>query len=119
MTPVISSNISAIGYDAEKKQLNVTFKNGKTFGYADVSTIFYRELANTDSVGKFFNKHIKAEHEAFEVLDADDNEASEVKTLQAQLTSLEKHLLIIERLALSAPIDREILSVAQAALSEL
>jgi hypothetical protein len=59
MHPVKSSNISALGYDAEKKELHVQFTNGTSYSYAGVPEHEYKSLASADSVGKRFHTHVK------------------------------------------------------------
>ena len=68
MTAVKSSNINAIGYDTETKELHVEFKSGKTFCYKDVTPLEARELVKSDSVGKHFNQYIKAVKVGLEVV---------------------------------------------------
>lgn len=59
--PVESSNLAAIGYDAESKTLQVDFKNGKRFQYPNVPPERFAELQAAESVGKFFATRIKSE----------------------------------------------------------
>ena len=60
MTPVVSSNIAAIGYDLVCTELVVQFKNGKTFYYLEVSPEEHASLMAAESVGKHFNQFIKS-----------------------------------------------------------
>lgn len=63
MTPemeyVDSSNVEAIGYDPELRELHVNFNGGKTYIYADVSEDTYRELLSADSKGSYLNREVK------------------------------------------------------------
>lgn len=59
MTPVKSSNIEAVGYDAEKKILSVKFKSGGTFQYGDVPEGVHKAFVGADSVGSYFHRHIR------------------------------------------------------------
>jgi len=59
MTPVTSSNIAAIGYDKDAKELFVEFKSGKTFKYAGVFEDEYTCLIEAVSVGSHFFRKIK------------------------------------------------------------
>lgn len=58
-TPVSSSNISAIGYDAENQVLEVEFKNGTVYSYSGVSSDEYDGFMNTDSKGTYLHANIK------------------------------------------------------------
>ncbi len=62
MTPVISSNIKEIGHDPAGKVLHITFKNGKTYEYADVPAFKHEELLAAESQTKHFNMYIRPAH---------------------------------------------------------
>lgn len=64
MMPVESSNIKAIGYDRERKELTVEFHNGAKWAYEGVGLLLHRELMEADSVGSFFARFIKPKHPA-------------------------------------------------------
>ena len=57
--PVTSSNISAIGYDAETNTLEIEFKGGSVYSYPGVTPDQHQQLLNADSVGSHFHKHIR------------------------------------------------------------
>ena len=59
MIPVSSSNLDAVGYNAQTETLYVRFKGGKTYSYERVPEYTFTELVEADSVGKFFNQFIK------------------------------------------------------------
>ena len=59
MHPVKSSQISYIGFDDDNNKLYVTFPNGTTYEYDNVSYTTYKELKNSESVGSYFTKNIK------------------------------------------------------------
>lgn len=63
---VDSTNIEAIGYDEERRELHVQFRSGKTYIYGDVSEDTYRELLNADSKGSYLNREIKSNYEYHE-----------------------------------------------------
>jgi len=114
MTPVKSSNITAIGYNKKELQLLVEFKGGKTFGYKYVSQDELNALLGAESVGKHFNEFIKkTKVPELIVIEAKTEEPAE----KDELSIMRDHMLMIERIALTSPIDREILAVAQEALS--
>ena len=58
---VQSSNLKAIGYDADSNTLEVTFKKGtKPYYYQNVSQDQYDQLLNARSKGQFFNRFLKS-----------------------------------------------------------
>jgi len=61
-TSVSSSNISAIGYEAETNTLEVEFLNGSVYQYAGVSADEYEAMMNADSKGKYLNANIKGRY---------------------------------------------------------
>lgn len=58
MTPVISSNIVAIGYDKENKILRVIFKGNSSYLYFNVEEEIYNNLAQSESKGKTLNESV-------------------------------------------------------------
>lgn len=60
-TPVESSNIAAIGYDAASKTLQVDFKTGKRYQYQNVPPELLTEFQQADSVGQYFAANIRKE----------------------------------------------------------
>ena len=56
MTPVISSNIVALGYDKENKILRVIFKGNSSYLYFNVEEEIYNNLAQSESKGKTLNE---------------------------------------------------------------
>lgn len=60
MTPVVSSNLSAIGYDAQTKILRVRFKSGGLYEYQNVSPELHSALMRAESKGGFLAKHVKS-----------------------------------------------------------
>lgn len=54
-----SSNIAEIGYDEEKKVLEVKFQNNSIYQYSPVPKALYEELMLAESKGKFLNNEIK------------------------------------------------------------
>jgi len=59
MTNVESSNIAAVGYDEETKELRIEFNSGKTYSYQDVPKELATDLLYADSVGRYFHAHIR------------------------------------------------------------
>ena len=58
-TPVSSSNISAIGYDADSQTLEVEFTNGAVYSYSGVPSGEYEGFMGADSKGKYLHANIK------------------------------------------------------------
>lgn len=50
-----SSMLSSAEYNEEKKELTVTFSNGKDYVYEDVNKSSYDSLITAESAGKYFN----------------------------------------------------------------
>jgi KTSC domain-containing protein len=59
MTPVESSNIAAVGYDAETQTLTVEFRNGSKHAYTSVPPETHHALMLADSKGKYFHTNIR------------------------------------------------------------
>lgn len=70
MQPVTgSSQITAIGHDAESRTLAVNFKGfgekpGSLYHYSNVSTELFQELQAAESKGAFLNQRIKSDASA-------------------------------------------------------
>ncbi len=58
-TPVTSSNLASVGYDAESMTLEVEFLDGSVYQYFDVPEFEWEELMNASSHGTYFNHHIR------------------------------------------------------------
>ena len=55
-----SSALLSVSYDEARHALRVTFReNGRTYVYEDVPQELYDALLFADSVGAFFNAHIR------------------------------------------------------------
>lgn len=57
-----SSNISMLSYDAASQTLQVTFHNGGTYQYYDVSLIKWEDFKKAESKGKYLHQQIKNQH---------------------------------------------------------
>ena len=62
-TLVESSNIVAIGYEEDEKQLHVQFNSGAEYVYHDVPATRVQDFLDADSKGKYLNEHIKGKYE--------------------------------------------------------
>jgi len=58
-TPVSSSNVSSIGYDADSQTLEVEFNNGAVYQYSGVPEHEYHGIMNSDSKGKYLHSNVK------------------------------------------------------------
>ena len=59
MKPVNSSNLSAVGYEAQMMQLYVRFRSGALYVYYDVPVRIYEGLMKASSHGKYHDAFIK------------------------------------------------------------
>ncbi len=59
LTPVKSSNLSAVGYDGNKKELHVQFKSGQTYVYEGVPERVHAGLMAAASPGSHFKSAVK------------------------------------------------------------
>lgn len=60
MLPIAdSSNVAAVGYDADPKTLRVEFRNGSIYEYTGVPAQQFGELCAAPSVGRYHNESIK------------------------------------------------------------
>ena len=57
--PVQSSNIDSVGYDPEKKILELRFKGGGLYAYKGVPQTEHDGLMTSDSIGSYFHANIK------------------------------------------------------------
>jgi hypothetical protein len=62
MIPVKSSQIAAVDYDG-LSLLTVQFNSGSTYQYQGVPPEKYAALMSAESVGAFFGKNIKGQHD--------------------------------------------------------
>lgn len=67
MTPVASTMISSVGYDASESELYVRFQNGVTWSYSDVPESVYDGLTGGGSAGAYFNNNVKNSFDGREV----------------------------------------------------
>lgn len=61
-TPVSSSNIASIGYDADSNTLEIEFLNGAIYQYYDVPSNVYQELITASSHGQYLAQYIKGNY---------------------------------------------------------
>lgn len=58
-TPVSSSSIAAVGYDAPSQTLEIEFRNGGTYQYYEVSRAVVDEFLDASSLGRYFQAEIR------------------------------------------------------------
>ena len=61
---VESRSVNAVGYDPATFELEIEFRNGRTYRYQQVPAAAYRLLLQAPSIGEFVNKQIKPRFEA-------------------------------------------------------
>lgn len=62
MHPVVSSQLSYVGYDYTKQDLYVTFSKGDTYIYSNVPQNVYDELLASSSIGKYYLSYIRGHY---------------------------------------------------------
>jgi hypothetical protein len=62
MQYVDSSNVEAIGYDPEGREIYVRFLNGGTYAYGEATEALYAEFVAAPSIGSFVNRVLKTGH---------------------------------------------------------
>jgi KTSC domain len=60
---VESTMIRSLGYDSEKKVLEVEFQSGGVYHYTGVSAEKYKALLEAPSIGQYFARNIKNDHQ--------------------------------------------------------
>jgi hypothetical protein len=64
---VASSSLRSIGYDAATSTLEVEFRNGSVYRYANVPTELWTRFRRAPSMGKFFQDHVRDQFDAMRV----------------------------------------------------
>ncbi len=59
-----SSNIDAIGYVKESRQMFVRFRSGKTYVYHGVPVTVFADMRSAQSKGAFLAKYVKGQFKA-------------------------------------------------------
>ncbi len=58
-TPVVSSNVASVGYDAPSQTLEIEFNDGAIYQYFDVPQAIYDGLRSADSPGRYVHQQIR------------------------------------------------------------
>jgi hypothetical protein len=59
MIPVVSSNLSEIGYDEATKTAHIRFTNGSLYIYKDVPPQEFENFKNASSLGSYLHRNFK------------------------------------------------------------
>jgi hypothetical protein len=66
-TPVVSSNIAAVGFDAAAGTLEVEFKNGAVYDYAGATTADFAGITAAASPGRYLLQNVRGKLAATKV----------------------------------------------------
>ena len=64
---VDSSSLRSVGYDAATLTLEVEFRNGSVYRYANVRAELWATFRRAESKGKFFQDHVRDKFETMRV----------------------------------------------------
>jgi hypothetical protein len=67
MQRIESEAISAVGYESATQTLRITYRNGRTYDYADVPPEEFSEFMNAPSRGAYANQVIKPKYKYREI----------------------------------------------------
>lgn len=59
-----SSAVESMSYDSDREELTIVYTGGGEYIYAEIPQDIAMAAANSDSVGKFVNQHIKGTYES-------------------------------------------------------
>lgn len=59
MTPVESTNVSAVGFDPDRGIIAVKFQSGGTYHYSGCDQKMYDALVTAPSIGRYVNQVLK------------------------------------------------------------
>lgn len=88
------SMISSIGYDRDNELLEIEFTNGKIYEYLKFPKEEYLALVSADSLGRYFNGHIKGAYKNKLLSDAGDQSKKVERKYPHQI----KRILVESRL---------------------
>lgn len=63
-TPVTSSNLVSVGYNASSQTLEVEFKNGGIYQYDEIPLELYTGIMSAASAGRYFHQNIRGKYQA-------------------------------------------------------
>ena len=73
-TKVESSNVESVVFDRDAGILEVAYRSGKIYQYADVKPDEYAALLAADSKGRFLQRHFVQEGRAYLQMEEDASE---------------------------------------------
>ena len=62
MVPVSSTNVSAVGYDPETREMTVEFQSGNVYVYSGVPAEVPEELKASASPGSYFYRNVRNQY---------------------------------------------------------
>ena len=62
LQPVNSSNLAAVGYDADTQTLTIEFRKSGTYEFFDVPESVYQEVMAAGSPGEYFGHNIRGKY---------------------------------------------------------
>lgn len=65
MIEVTSSQIRTMGHDEATETMRVEFHNGSSYLYSPVPAALFKEIVESESVGKAFNEKIKKKPDTY------------------------------------------------------
>ena len=73
MVHVHSSMIQEVGYNPVDSILAVRFNGGKLFHYEGVPRELYEGVLQSESIGKYFNQHVRGQYGGLQVREETDD----------------------------------------------
>lgn len=64
LVPVSSSSVNAVGYDPDTRMLEIEFRGGRIYRYADVPPQVHAAMMAAGSIGRFVNNNIRGQYRA-------------------------------------------------------
>jgi hypothetical protein len=65
--PVISSHLTAVGYDPSARILEVQFHSGQVYSYQGVTMEEYEALMDAPSIGSYFQREIRGKYRGIKI----------------------------------------------------
>lgn len=66
MQNVKSSNVLAVGYDDDRKELHIKYSTGTVYKYLNVPRFIYDNMLAAKSIGKYVTEHVKCAGYSYE-----------------------------------------------------
>lgn len=67
LIPVESSNIDAVGYDPQTREMQVRFKAGAVYTHHDVPVLKHAKFIAAESKGKHYHDNFRGKHNAAKI----------------------------------------------------